>query len=81
LSRNRALGIRLGQGETVEQALAESQGVAEGYYTARSAVRLAESLGVDLPIVAAVESVLYGGRSPVDALKSLLGRPLHAEWD
>jgi glycerol-3-phosphate dehydrogenase (NAD(P)+) len=81
LSRNRALGIRLGQGETVEQALAESQGVAEGYYTARSAVRLAQSLGVDLPIVAAVESVLYGGRSPVEALRSLLGRPLHAEWD
>jgi len=81
LSRNRALGIRLGQGETVEQALAESQGVAEGYYTARSAVRLAEALGVDLPISSAVESVLYGGRSPVEALKSLLGRPLHAEWD
>lgn len=81
LSRNRVLGIKLGQGQTLEQALAESQGVAEGYFTAKSAVRLAQSLGVDLPISAAVESVLYGGSSPVDALRSLLSRPLHAEWD
>jgi len=81
LSRNRALGIKLGQGQALEQALAESQGVAEGYFTAKSAVLLAEKLGVDLPISAAVESVLYGGRSPVEALRSLLGRPLHAEWD
>jgi glycerol-3-phosphate dehydrogenase (NAD(P)+) len=81
LSRNRVLGIKLGQGQSLAQALAESQGVAEGYYTAQSAVRLAQKLGVDLPIGTAVESVLYGGRSPVEALKSLLGRPLHAEWD
>lgn len=81
LSRNRVLGIKLGQGQPLAQALAESQGVAEGYYTAQSAVRLARQLGVDLPISAAVESVLYGGRSPVEALQSLLGRPLHAEWD
>jgi len=81
LSRNRVLGIKLGQGQSLEQALAESQGVAEGYYTAKSAVALAQRLGVDLPISTAVESVLYGGRSPVEALRSLLARPLHAEWD
>jgi glycerol-3-phosphate dehydrogenase (NAD(P)+) len=81
LSRNRQLGIKLGQGQPVEQALAESRGVAEGYFTAKSAVLLAERLGVELPISSAVESVLYGGRSPVEALRSLLGRPLHAEWD
>jgi len=81
LSRNRALGIKLGQGQPLERALAESEGVAEGYYTAKSAVALASKLGVDLPISAAVESVLYRGQSPVDALRSLLARPLHAEWD
>lgn len=81
LSRNRTLGLRLGRGESVQQALAASDGVAEGYTTAKSATLLGEALGVDLPICRAVESVLHGGKSLEHALRGLLARPLHGEWD
>ncbi len=81
LSRNRSLGYKLGRGMLLEQALASSDGVAEGYPTAKSTHELAARLGVDLPICEAVHSVLYGGRDASFALKSLLSRPLRAEWE
>lgn len=80
LSRNRTLGQRLGQGMPLEQALASSEGVAEGYRTAKSAHDLAITLKVDLPICEAVYSVLYGDKEPKEALALLLSRPLRAEW-
>ncbi len=81
LSRNRSLGYKLGRGMLLEQALASSDGVAEGYPTAKSTHELAARLGVELPICEAVYSVLYGGRDASFALKSLLSRPLRAEWE
>lgn len=81
LSRNRALGYKLGQGATLAEALEKSRGVAEGYTTAKSAYELGQQNGVAMPIVEAVYSVLYGGSSPKEALKALLARPLHAEWE
>jgi glycerol-3-phosphate dehydrogenase (NAD(P)+) len=80
-SRNRALGQKLGQGISLAEALATSAGVAEGYRTTKSAHDLALSLGVDLPICAAVHSVLYEGKAPREALQALLSRPLRAEWE
>jgi glycerol-3-phosphate dehydrogenase (NAD(P)+) len=79
LSRNRTLGFRLGRGEPLIEALSESQGVAEGYTTAKSAYELGVRTGIEMPITDAVYSVLYRGRSPQDALRILLSRPLHAE--
>lgn len=81
LSRNRSLGYRLGQGETVADALRQSEGVAEGYVTSRSAVELAHRLSVEMPIAEAVFSVLHGHASPRQALRSLLSRPLRGEWE
>lgn len=81
LSRNRALGFKLGRGATLAEALGESRGVAEGYTTAKSAYELGRRHGVAMPIVDAVHSVLYEGNSPPAALKALLARPLHAEWE
>ena len=81
LSRNRTLGLRIGRGMGVAEALQSSDGVAEGYVTAHSAHALAQRLGVDLPICEAVYSVLYGGQSAAGALAELLGRPLRAEWE
>jgi glycerol-3-phosphate dehydrogenase (NAD(P)+) len=78
-SRNRTLGYRLGRGESLEQALSGSHGVAEGYTTAESAHELGVRHGIEMPITDAVYSVLYGGKSPQEALRSLLSRPLHAE--
>jgi len=81
LSRNRTLGQRLGQGVPLEEALGKSDGVAEGYWTAKSVHELAHSLDLDLPICGAVHSVLHLGRSPLEALRTLLSRPLHGEWE
>ncbi len=81
LSRNRSLGYRLGQGLSINEALRQSNGVAEGYVTSRSAVALAEKLGVELPISEAVYSVLHGKKSPQEVLVDLLSRPLHGEWE
>lgn len=81
LSRNRTLGYKLGQGVSLEEALSTSDGVAEGYVTARSAHDLAKKVGVELPICEEVYSVLYEGKEPRLALQSLLSRPLRAEHE
>jgi propionyl-CoA synthetase len=62
LSRNRGLGERLGQGEKLEEILANSVSVAEGYPTARAAFRLARKLAVSTPIIDEVYAVLYEGK-------------------
>lgn len=79
LSRNRQVGMRLGKGESIEAILASMSAVAEGVLTARSAYRLAESLGVDAPIIAHTYRVLYEQLSPRDALASLMSRQLKEE--
>lgn len=80
-SRNRTLGRKLGGGMSLAEALASSDGVAEGYVTSKSAYLLAERLAVDLPITQAVFSVLHEGLSPSAALGQLLSRPLRGEWE
>ena len=81
LSRNRTLGFKLGQGQSVRSALDSSQGVAEGFITSRSAHLLAEQLGVEIPICSAVHSVLHEGKPLAVALQALVERPLKAEWE
>ncbi len=81
LSRNRTLGYKLGGGISLAEALSTSEGVSEGYVTAKSAHELATKAGVDLPICQEVYAVLYEGKDPKLALKSLLSRPLRAEQE
>lgn len=78
-SRNTALGTRLGQGESLEQALAESRGVAEGVATAPALLARADRLGVELPICAAVAAILEGRASVREAMAGLLARPSKPE--
>jgi glycerol-3-phosphate dehydrogenase (NAD(P)+) len=79
LSRNHSLGVRIGQGMTLEEAIAATGGTAEGVKTSRSVRELAESVGVEMPITAAVVRVLHEGL-PVDELAPLLlARPVKAE--
>lgn len=80
-SRNMSLGLALGQGQTVEQALAGKRSVAEGYESAPAVRELAAKMGVDMPICLAVAALL-GGETTVEALiDNLLSRPLRAERD
>jgi len=79
LSRNRSLGVALGQGQTFEQAQAGKQTVAEGVNTARTAVALGERHGVELPIAREVSDVLFRGKAPRQAVTDLMERDLKAE--
>ena len=79
LSRNRALGERIGRGETMEAIMASAPKLAEGYPTARSAYRLARQLNVTTPIIDEVHAMLYEGKNVRQAVQDLLNRALKAE--
>jgi glycerol-3-phosphate dehydrogenase (NAD(P)+) len=81
LSRNRALGVAVGQGQTLEQALAGKDTVAEGVFNTLSAHELAARQGVEMPIVAAVRRVLFEGQPARAAIADLMNRELRPEQD
>lgn len=74
LSRNRQVGILLGRGLPLSLALERIGHVAEGVWSAPAVAARANSLGVDMPLTAAVCAVLEGSISPRDALAQLLAR-------
>ena len=73
-SRNRRLGLALGQGKSLEEALAAIDQVVEGVQTAREVHDLALSQAVDMPITEQVYAVLYEACKPKDAVEALLNR-------
>jgi len=79
LSRNHALGLALAHGRTLEQARGETRMIAEGARTSRSATALARQKGVALPICQEVAAVLFEGKTPQEALATLLQREYRAE--
>lgn len=81
LSRNRALGVEIGQGATLEEALAGKETVAEGVGTTASARELALRHEVDMPIVEMAHRILFEGHSARNAVPELMARELRAEQD
>ena len=81
LSRNRALGMELGKGRTLEEALEGKDSVAEGVINTVSARALAERERVDMPIVHAVHRILFESQPPRLAIAELMTRELRAERD
>lgn len=81
LSRNRALGIEVGQGTALADALAGKESVAEGVTTTESALGLAARHGVSMPIVQAVSRVLFEGMPARAVITELMGRELRPERD
>lgn len=79
LSRNRSLGVALGQGQPFEDYQAAHRSVAEGANTSRAGAALGRSLGIELPITEQVCDVLFRGKAPRDAIAELMGRELKAE--
>lgn len=79
LSRNRAVGLALGQGKTWVQISAEMNQVAEGVHTSRSAHELGRSAGVEMPIAEQVYDVLFAGKDAGAAVSDLTGRSLRDE--
>lgn len=77
--RNRSVGMRLGQGESLPQILASMAAVAEGVNTSRSVCDLSRQLGIDMPITNVVFRVLFEGLSPREATDALMRRPVRDE--
>jgi len=81
LSRNRAVGVEVGKGKTLEEVLRNRETVAEGVVTAQSARELAAREGVEMPIVDTVNRVLFEGQPARSAITALMTRELRAEVD
>ena len=79
LSRNRRLGVALGQGKDIADVLSSTRMVAEGVKTANSTVALARKLNVEMPIAEKMYAVLYEGLKPQDAISDLMERKLKEE--
>jgi glycerol-3-phosphate dehydrogenase (NAD(P)+) len=76
LSRNRAVGVELGQGHKLPEILVRLQGkVAEGIRTTSAALGLAKAHGVEMPITEQMAAILEYGKSPQDAIRELMARP------
>ncbi len=73
-SRNRRAGILIGQGKSMEEAMAEVKMVVEGVYSAKAAMQLAKKYNVQLPIIEQVNLVLFEGKSAAEAVKDLMLR-------
>lgn len=78
-SRNMSVGLALGQGQTLEQALFGKVSVAEGVASAPAVRALADKVGVEMPICAAVAAILDGSVDVQTAVAGLLSRPRRSE--
>ncbi|WP_062358110.1 NAD(P)H-dependent glycerol-3-phosphate dehydrogenase [Pseudoxanthomonas mexicana] len=80
LSRNRRLGLALGRGQSLQDAVREIGQVVESVQTADEVMRQAERHGIDLPISSAVRAVLHGDLTPAAGLQHLLSREQKPEY-
>jgi len=79
LSRNRFVGMQLGEGRRLEEILQGMNMVAEGVGTCRAAHQLGIEKKVDLPIIDKMHEVLYESKDPRQAIRELMERPLTSE--
>ncbi len=78
-SRNRRVGLALGQGKTMAEILAETRMVAEGVKTCRVAHQLARKLGVEAPIIDIMNGIVHEGVPVREAIQKLLSRAPRSE--
>ncbi len=81
LSRNHFVGAELAKGRQLAEILAGMDQVAEGVFTTEAAVSLGQRLGIELPIIEQMHAVLFEGRSPVEAVGTLMRREARNEHD
>ena len=80
-SRNRAVGERLGRGESIDQILQSMEQVAEGVWTCATARELAKAHQIPVPITDEVFAVIHEGKNPRSAVQSLISRDARPERD
>ena len=73
-SRNRKAGYLMGQGKTMQEAMDEVKMVVEGVYSTKAAVKLAHKYNVSMPIIEQVNTILFEGKNPAEAVKELMLR-------
>ena len=78
-SRNRRVGIQIGQGRKLGEILEEMKMVAEGVPTTESAYELSRKLDIELPITNQVYNILFNGKDPKTATRKLMTRELKIE--
>ena len=81
LSRNRAVGLRIGKGETLKEISGASRTVAEGIRTTESAYQLALRHSIEMPITENVYRILFEGHSVKSAISELMNRELKKEYE
>lgn len=79
-SRNYRTGYQIGQGRAWRDILSETNMVVEGIYAAKCAHKLAAEYEVEMPITAALNSILYEDTDPRTALEQLMSREKAEEW-
>jgi len=79
LSRNRRVGLALGEGKKLDEIIAEMHMVAEGVKTTKVAHDLAVKLGIEAPITGFMYAVLYEDRPAAEAMAALMSRSLKRE--
>lgn len=80
LSRNRSVGVELGQGRKLNDIIAGMHGmVAEGVLTTNAAIGLAKKMGVEMPITEQMHAILQEGKPPLEAIRDLMSRPSTSE--
>lgn len=80
-SRNRNAGYLIGKGYSMKEAMDEVKQVVEGVYSAKAALALAKKYNVHMPIVEQINLVLFGEKSPSEAVKDLLLRDKVSEYE
>jgi glycerol-3-phosphate dehydrogenase (NAD(P)+) len=78
-SRNRAVGERLGKGESLADIMGSMKQVAEGVWNAKAARDLAAEHGIDVPITEEVCQIVENGKDPRQVLTDLMNRDPKAE--
>jgi glycerol-3-phosphate dehydrogenase (NAD(P)+) len=78
-SRNRSVGVALGEGRSLNDIVSEMNMVAEGVKSTAAVLELAARHGVDMPVAEFVGRVLYEGAKPAEHVGELMGRSAKAE--
>jgi glycerol-3-phosphate dehydrogenase (NAD(P)+) len=73
-SRNTSVGVRLGQGEALDDIIASTSMVAEGVRSSASVLQLARAHNVDMPIAEQVVAVCHEGARASEAMLALMSR-------
>jgi glycerol-3-phosphate dehydrogenase (NAD(P)+) len=81
LSRNRMVGLKIAEGIAINEIISSMKMIAEGIKTSQAAYKLAQKMGIEMPITTEVYHIIYEGKDPRRAVKDLMTRQLKGELD